>query len=102
MDQINRKTYSTDLNDTEWGLIAPLLPAAKGGRPRRWPVRVMVNAIFYIVRQGCTWRDLPHDLPPWQTVYSQFRRWRLAGTWTELNGALVRAVRQASGREPQR
>jgi putative transposase len=101
MDQINRKTYSTDLNDTEWKLIAPLLPVATSGRPRVWPLRVMVNAIFYMVRQGCTWRDLPHDLPPWQTVYTQFRRWRQAGTWTALNGALVQGVRRAAGREAQ-
>jgi putative transposase len=99
MDQINRKTYSTDLNDTEWSVIAPLLPVATTGRPRVWPLREMANALFYIVRNGCTWRDLPHDLPPWQTVYTQFRRWRLAGTWAAMNQALVPAVRQAAGRE---
>jgi putative transposase len=101
MDQINRKTYSTDLNDTEWEAIAPLLPQATTGRPRVWPLRVMLNAIFYIVRNGCTWRDLPHDLPPWKTVYTQFWRWREDGTWKALNAALVKAVRQAAGREAQ-
>ena len=99
MDQINRKTYSTDLNDTEWDVIAPLLPVVTGGRPRRWPLRVMLNAIFYMVRNGCPWRNLPHDLPPWQTVYTQLRRWRKDGTWEALNAALVKAVRQAAGRE---
>jgi len=101
MDQINRKTYSTDLNDTEWSVILPVLPATTTGRPRVWPLRVMLNAIFYIVRNGCTWRDLPHDLPPWQTVYTQLRRWRCDGTWASLNAALVKAVRLAEGREAQ-
>lgn len=101
MDQINRKTYSTDVNDTEWALIAPELPSARRGRPRCWPARELVNAIFYLVRNGCTWRDLPHDLPPWQTVYSQFRRWRLSGVWAKLNAALVQTVRLAAGREAQ-
>jgi len=101
MDQINRKTYSTDLNDTEWAAIVPLLPESAAGRPRVWPLRVMLNAIFYIVRNGCIWRDLPHDLPPWKTVYTQFWRWRRDGTWAALNGALVKAVRQAEGRQPQ-
>lgn len=101
MDQINRPTYSTDLNDTEWDAILPLLPQTTTGRPRVWPLRVMLNAIFYIGRNGCVWRDLPHDLPPWKTVYAQFWRWRQDGTWAALNGALVKAVRQAAGREPQ-
>ena len=103
MDQINRKTYSTDLNDTEWAVILPVLPVTTTGRPRVWPLRVMLNAIFYIVRNGCTWRDLPaqRDLPPWKTVYTQLRRWRRDGTWAKLNAALVEAVRQAEGREAQ-
>ncbi len=101
MDQINRKTYSTDLDDTAWEAILPLLPHATTGRPREWPLRVLLNAIFYIVRSGCAWRLLPHDLPPWKTVYNQFWRWRNDGTWEALNAAVVRAVRQAEGRAPQ-
>ena len=101
MDKINRQTYSTDLNDTEWGVIAPLLPQPTEGRPRIWPVREILNAICYIVRSGCAWRLLPHDLPPWKTVYTQFRRWRNAGLWEQLNAALVAQVRQQEGRWPQ-
>ena len=101
MDKINRQTYSTDLNDTEWNVIAPVLPHPQEGRPRVWPLREILNAIFYIVRSGCAWRLLPHDLPPWKTVYTQFWRWRQAGLWKKINAALVEQVRQQAGREPQ-
>jgi transposase len=79
----------------------PLLPQPTPGRPRVWPLRVLLNAIFYMVRNGCTWRDVPHDLPPWTTVYTQFWRWRRDGTWEALHAVLVKAVRVAEGREPQ-
>jgi len=101
MDKINRQTYSTDLNDTEWQTIAPLLPQPTEGRPRVRPLRELLNAIFYIVRSGCAWRLLPHDLPPWKTVYTQFWRWRKDGTWEKLNAALVKTVRKQAGRHPQ-
>ena len=61
--------YQTDLTDKEWRLIEPHLPAAhKTGRPRTWPVREIVNAIFYVPRGGIAWRLLPSDFPPWPTV----------------------------------
>jgi len=60
-----------------------------------------LNAIFYIVRSGCTWRMLPHDLPPWKTVYHYFRLWRKDGTWERINSALRVEVRVAAGREPE-
>ncbi len=103
MDKQPRKTYQTDLNDKQWELIEPLVPKKHGtrGRPRTWPMREILNAIFYIVRSGCAWRLMPHDLPPWQTVYGYYRRWRNAGTWEKLNAALVPAVRQQEGRDPR-
>jgi transposase len=100
MDKINRQTYSTDLNDTEWNMIAPLLPHPTEGRPRVWPLREILNALCYLVRSGCAWRLLPHDFPPWKTVYTQFWRWRNAGTWAQLNAALVEATRRRAGRDP--
>jgi putative transposase len=100
MDPIKRQTYATDLMETEWNVMAPLVPAPKAGRRRKWPVREILNASFYIVRSGCAWRLLPHDLPPWKTVYTQFRRWRNDGTWEKLNTALVAQVRQQAGRAP--
>lgn len=70
-----RHGYPTDLKDTEWQLIAPLLPgAARTGRPRQTDLRAVINALRYLVRSGCEWRMLPNDFPPWQTVYYWFRR----------------------------
>ena len=72
-----RPAYPTDLTDAEWRLLEPLIPPVKpGGRPARHTRRELLNAIGYWVRAGCAWRLLPHDLPPWQTVYHYFRLWR--------------------------
>ena len=66
---MERKRSPTDLSDKEWAILEPLVPAVKpGGRPARWPRREIVNAICYVVRSGCTWRQLPHDFPPPQTL----------------------------------
>jgi putative transposase len=65
-----RKAYQTDLSDAEWSCLEPHLPASKApGRPRLHPLREILDAIFYIVRGGCAWRLLPHDFPPWKTLY---------------------------------
>jgi putative transposase len=76
-------------------------PSARAGRKRRHTQREMLNAIFYLLVAGCAWRLLPHDLPPWKTVYHYFRLWRCDGTWEHLNTALRREVRQAAGREAE-
>ena len=76
----SRTAYPTDLNDTEYARIAPLLePASKRGRPRQIPYREILNAIFYVLKTGCGWRELPHDFPNWKTVYHYFRQFRLYG-----------------------
>jgi transposase len=68
--------YPPDLTDAQWALIEPLLPAVRrGGRPKKHPRRAIVDAILYVVRTGCSWRQLPVDFPPWQTVYRYFARW---------------------------
>ena len=101
-ERAQRHPYPTDLSDVEWQRIQPYLPAPKsGGRPRVHTLREILNAIFYIVRSGCTWRMLPHDLPPWKTVYHYFRLWRKDGTWERINSALRVEVRVAAGREPE-
>lgn len=97
-----RKSYPTDLTDDEWRVVEPLLPAAKpGGRPRSVDLREIMNAIRYQLRSGGAWRLLPHDLPPWQTVYAYFRRWEADGTWERLAGVLRRGLRLALGRQPE-
>jgi putative transposase len=82
--------YPCDLTDAEWVHLAPLLPAsARRGRPRRWPLRLLVNALFYVLRTGCAWRYLPREYPPWQTAYTLFRQWRLHGVWQRVHEAAM-------------
>jgi len=96
-----RPSYPSDVTDAQWRVLAPLLPPAKpGGRPRSADLREVVNAILYVARNGTTWRALPHDYPPWRTVYHYFRTWRLDGTWERLNDALRELVRVRAGRDP--
>ena len=99
---MSRKAYKSDLNDEQWKIIEPLIPPAKpGGHPRTVNLREVVNAIFYVLRTGCRWEMLLHDLPPYSTVYFYFRRWQKRGVWEKMNNALRRKVRQQEGREPQ-
>lgn len=99
---MTRPSYLPDVTDTEWPYLAPHLPTPQvGGRPRVHPVREILNAIFYVLRSGCAWRWLPHDLPPWNTVYHYFRLWRVQGLWERLHAALHAAVRVTMGRDPQ-
>jgi putative transposase len=96
---MSHQPYPSDLTDAQWQLIEPLLPAAKpGGRPRKTDLRAVVNALCYLNREGCTWRALPHDLPPWRTVYDYFAAWKADGTWEQVNGALRRRLRVQQGR----
>jgi putative transposase len=97
-----RTTYPTDLSDAEWGCLEPHLPAPKAtGRPRLYPLREIINAIFYVVRSGCSWRLLPHDFPPWRSVYHCFREFRLDGTWERMHATLRERVRVRLDRNPQ-
>jgi putative transposase len=94
--------YPCDLTDAEWTHLAPLLPApARRGRPRRWSLRLLVNALFYVLRTGCAWRYLPREYPPWLTAYTTFRQWRRQGVWQRVHEALRRAVRVRAGRNPE-
>lgn len=96
-----RQTYPTDLNCTEWALIADVFPRFPRGRPPKWELWLIVNAILYVARTGCQWRMLPTNFPPWQTVYGYFWRWTRDGRWEQVNARLVRQVRQKEGRDPQ-
>lgn len=98
---MKRKRYPTDLTDREWKQIEPLIPPAKpGGRKRAHDMREILNALFYVLRSGGSWRMLPHDLPPWQTVYTYFRQWGHDGTLERINTTLREQLRLLDGREP--
>ncbi len=98
---MKRKCYPSDLTDEQWSLLEPWIPPARpGGRPRKTDMRAVVNAIFYLTREGCSWRALPHDFPPWKTVYNYFEAWTNDGTWDRFLTALRRRVRRAAGRDP--
>lgn len=99
---MSRKPYPSDLTDAQWQNIEPLVPAIlPGGHPGRHGRRQILDAIFYVLRSGCSWRMLPHDFPPWQTVYHYFRLWRLDGTWEHIHTRLREEIRVMADREPQ-
>ena len=99
---MKRKAYPSDLTDEQWARLAPHLPKAQPrGAPRRVNLREIVNALLYLSRSGCQWRMLPHDLPPWETVYAYFSHWRGDGTWERLNRELRIEVRLSEGREAE-
>jgi transposase len=98
---MSRKPYPGDLTNAQWKLIARLIPPVKaGGRPRKYDMREVVNALLYVNREGCTWRALPHDLPHWKTAYNFFRAFEADGTWDKVVTALRVAVRTKLGRDP--
>lgn len=95
--------YPTDLTDAQWKLLAPLvvkpLPDKAGrGRPTKQDFRLEINGMLYVLKTGCQWRMLPTEFPPWQTVYGQFRRWRLDDTWGRVMGTLREMAKQRAGR----
>jgi putative transposase len=97
-----RKPYPTDLSDAQWSCLRSYLPSPKSqGRPRTHSLRDVLDAIFYIVKSGCHWRLLPHDFPPWSTVYYHFRRFRLRGLWSLILKVLRAAERKRVGKDPQ-
>lgn len=90
-----RQKYKTDLTDEQWAEIEPLFV---GMRTRKWEKRELVNAVFYLVDNGCKWRNLPHDSPPYSTVHSFYRRARLNGLWDRILEHLLKITRKKSGR----
>jgi transposase len=92
--------YPSDLTDDQWALIAPMVAVRPGGRPAIHPRRRIVDAILYVNRTGCSWRQLPHDFPPWDTVYWYFKTWNADGVTDRIHDALRAAVRDADGRDP--
>ena len=89
-----RQKYETDLTDEQWAVIAPLFVNM---RKRKWDKCELVNAVLYLVKTGCQWRNLPHDFPPLFTVHSFYRRARLNGLWDKILEHLVKLTRQKAG-----
>jgi len=98
---MKRQPYPSDLTDTQWAVLEPLIPPARpGGRPRSVDIRAVVNALLYVNREGCSWRTLPHDFPKWKACYNYFRLWADDGTWDDLLASLRRQARVKAGRKP--
>jgi transposase len=99
---MNTTSYPSDLSIAQWNILEPLTPIKSStGRPREYALHTIVNAIVYILYEGCRWRSLPKEYPPWQTVYYYFRLWRKDGTLVHIRQHLVAAVRQDSARKPE-
>jgi putative transposase len=97
-----RRHYPSDLTDAQWRRLAPLVPPPKpGGRPAAHARRELVDAMLYVLRNGIIWRALPHEYPPWQTVYHYVRLWRTDGTFERMSAVLRTQVRVKAGREPE-
>lgn len=86
--------YSSSLTDKEWELITPLLPQKKQTRPPKWSKRQILDGVFYQLKNGCNWEDLPTDLPPYSTVFWHYKQWRKDGVFDEIQQALHWQVRE--------
>ena len=94
---MQQKRYSSDLTAHQWQRIAPLFVVQ---RTSKWPLLAVVNGIFYVLKNGCVWRDVPADLPPWATVYYYFTKWSADGTWERVSGCLSIAAREQAKKTP--
>jgi transposase len=93
--------YSTDVTDAEWDLIRPFLECNRPMKPRLHGLRDVYNAVQYQLKNGCVWRDIPGDFPPWWAVHQQFLRWAGRGSLRAAEESLHRRVRIADGRDPE-
>ena len=85
--------YTTDLTVAQFEILDELLPKSKT-RASLVSRHLIINGILYQLKNGCQWRDLPKDFPKWQTIYSQFRRWRINGNWEEVLAKLEKIERE--------
>ena len=98
----NRKPYPSDVSDEEWAFVEPFLTLIRPDAPQReHDLREVYNGVRYVMRTGCAWRFLPHDLPPWEAVYQQHERWIAAGCYEDILETVRKLARKTAGREPQ-
>jgi putative transposase len=99
-----RQPYPSDVTDSEWNIMEPLLVKKDKlgrGRKRKYPLREIYNAVRYLLRSGCGWRMIPHDFPRWQNCHRHFEDWTERGVLEKINAALTAAVREKAGRPPE-
>jgi transposase len=97
---MERKRYPSDLSDEQWEILKEYIPEpASGGRPAEYQRREIVNGVLYVLRTGCGWEYLPHDLPGWKLVYHYFRQWTAMGIWEAANAALTQRSRRQQKRQ---
>ncbi len=99
-----RKPYTSDLSDDEWEKVKPLIKMDNHFGPKsrtKFSRREILNAIFYVLRTGCQWRDIPNDFPPWSTVYMQFTRWKENGLFIKIHDHLRAVLREALGKNAE-
>src|SRR3712207_3599178 len=102
MEAQPRQPYPSDVTDDEWAFVAPYLTLMREDAPQReHALREVFNGLRWLVRTGAEWRMIPHDLPPWHTVYQQTRRWEQAGVFEAIVHDLRRVLRLAEGRDPE-
>jgi transposase len=94
-------SYTTDLTDQEWLIIEPLLPVKKKTNPPVWSKREILNGVFYQLKNGCNWADLPKDLPPYSTVYWHYKQWREQGVIEKIMETLHHRLREKVQKKPQ-
>lgn len=94
---MQQKRYSSDVTERQWAKLAPLFVVQ---RTSKWPLRAVVNGIFYVLKNGCVWRDVPADFPPWPTVYYYFTKWSADGTWQRISACLTVEVREQAKKTP--
>lgn len=101
-NKASRASYPTDLTDAQWKVLYPFIPRAPGGgRDRTTDMREILDAIFYLLRTGCSWRMIPHDFPKHQLVRHYFDVWKKDGTWLKMHDAIRGKVRHKAGKKTQ-
>jgi len=100
---MERANYSTDLTDKQWEILSPRLEvsSSNAGRPPKYDLRKIMNAILYLVHTGCQWREIPHDFPPWSSVYYYFQKYQKNETWYLIHIATHQNLREQSGKNPE-
>ena len=92
--------YTSDLTDTEWTILEPLLPKRKQTRPAKWTKRQIINGILYRLKNGCNWVDLPKDFPPYSTVFWHYKKWRAKKAFITISEILHGKVREQTKKTP--